>query len=104
MFQNITQIVKNKLFFIDSKRRRMAWCCSKKLSALLREIISKDHGNFYNLNCLHSFATENKRESHKNVCENKDFCNAAMPSEDSNLINIKNLIKQHLLFMQILNV
>ena len=32
----------------------------KKLSALLRGIISKHHGDFYCLNCLHSFATEKK--------------------------------------------
>ena len=44
----------------------------KKLSALLRRITSKHHGDFYCLNCLHSFATENKHESHKKS-ENKDF-------------------------------
>ena len=47
----------------------------KKLSALSSGITSKHHGDFYYLNCLHSFATENKRESHKKACENKDFCN-----------------------------
>ena len=30
-----------------------------KLSALLRGITSKHHGDFYRLNCLHSFRTEN---------------------------------------------
>ena len=30
MFQNITQIVKNKLFFNNSKWRKMALSCSKK--------------------------------------------------------------------------
>ena len=38
-------------------------------------------GDFKCLNCLHSFAIENERETHK-VCENKDFCNVVMPSED----------------------
>ena len=37
----------------------------KKLPALFREITSKHHCNFYCLKCLHSFATENKRESQK---------------------------------------
>ena len=36
--------------------------------------MSKHDGDFYYLNCLHSFPTENKHESHKEVCENKDFC------------------------------
>ena len=52
----------------------------KKLSASLRGITSKHHGDFYCLNCLYSFTTENKLELHKKVCENKDFCNVRMPS------------------------
>ena len=57
----------------------------KKLSAFLRGIMSNYHGGFYCLNCLHYFATENKCESHKKVCENKDFCNIVMPSEDTKI-------------------
>ena len=75
MFQNITEIVK-----------KMALSCSKKLSALLRGKTSKYHGNFYCLNCLHSFATEKKLDSHEKVCENKDFCNVIMPSEDTKML------------------
>ena len=45
----------------------------KKLSALSRGIMSKNHGDFYCLNSLHVFATENKHESCKQVRENKDF-------------------------------
>ena len=51
----------------------MVLSCSKKLSAFLREITSKHYSGFYCLNCLHSFATENKRESHKKICINKGF-------------------------------
>ena len=39
---------------------------------ILKGITSKHLGDFYCLKCLHSFATENKRESLKKVCENKD--------------------------------
>ena len=69
MFQNITQNVK----------------AVKNLSALLRRITFNNHGAFYCLNCLHSFATENKCESHKKVCENKYFHNVIMPSEDTKI-------------------
>ena len=58
----------------------------KNLSALLRGITCKQHGDFYCLNCLHSFATENKRESHKKVCENKDLCNVVMLSKDTKIL------------------
>ena len=50
----------------------------KKLSALLKGITSKHHGDFCCLNCLNSILTENKRESHKKVCKDQDFCNIAM--------------------------
>ena len=42
----------------------------KKLSALLRGITSKSDGDFYCLNCLHSFRTENKLTSREKVCKN----------------------------------
>ena len=47
-------------------------CSKKKLSALLRRLTSKTskwHNDFCCKNCLHSFATEDKCESHKKVCE-----------------------------------
>ena len=53
---------------------------------MLRGITSKHHGDFYCLNGLYSFATEKKLELHKNVCENKDFCNVIMPSEDTKIL------------------
>ena len=58
----------------------------KHLSVLLRRITSKYHGNFYFLNCFHSFTTEKKRESHKKVYENKDSFNVIMPSEDTKIL------------------
>ena len=57
-----------------------------KLPALLRGITSKHHGDFYCLNCLHSFVTENKRESHEKLCENKGFCNVAMHSGETKIL------------------
>ena len=53
----------------------------KKLSTLLRAIASKHHDNFYCLNCLHSFRTENKLKSHEKVCKNKDFCGTVIPTQ-----------------------
>ena len=58
----------------------------KKLSALLREIVSKNHSDFYCLNCLYSFRTEYNLNSHKKVCENQDFCNIMMPSKDTKIL------------------
>ena len=57
---------------------RWYYLAVKKLSTLLRRITC--------LNCLHSFRTKNKLESHKKVCNNKDFCNVIMPSEDTKIL------------------
>ena len=70
----------------NGDRRRLHYLAVKKLSVLLREMTSNHNGNFYCLNCLHSFATKNKLESHKKPCKNKDCCNVCMPSQDTNLI------------------
>ena len=56
----------------------------KKLPVLLRRITSKHNGDYYGLNSLYFFRTKNKLESHKKVCEKKDFCNVVMSSENTN--------------------
>ena len=65
----------------------------KKLSALLLEITSNHKGDFYCLNCLPSFRTENKLKSHENACKNKDFCAIAMPSEKNNILEFNQYMK-----------
>ena len=51
---------KQVIRFNDSKWRRMALSCSKKLSVLLRGITSKHHGHFY---CLHSSFFCNRKQT-----------------------------------------
>ena len=58
----------------------------EKLSVLFRGLTSKHYDDFCCLNCLYSFRTKNKFESHKKVCENKDFCNVIMPFEDTEIL------------------
>ena len=74
----------------------------KKLSALLRRITSEHHGDFYCLNCFHSFATESKFQSHKRACEIKIL--VMYYTKILEFIQFKNLMKHHLLFMQILSI
>ena len=64
------------------------WHCLaiKKLSALLRATTSKHYDEFYCLNCLFSFTTKNKFQSHKRACENKNFCNIIMLSQNTKIL------------------
>ena len=45
--------------------------------------MTSKHQDDFCLNCLHSFATENKL---KKVCEKNDFCNVIMPYEDTEIL------------------
>ena len=107
MFRNITQIVKPIYSFNDFNWRRMALSCREKVISIIKRSNIKNNGDFYCLSCLHSFRTKYKLDSHKKVCENKDFCNVVMPSEDSKILEFnkyQKYDKTSLLFMWILNV
>ena len=78
--------MKKNYSFNDSRPRRKALSCIKKIFPLLRGITSKHDGGFYGLSCHHLFRTKNKFESHKKVCENKDFCNVAVLSKHTKIL------------------
>ena len=69
----------------------MVLSCSKKLSTLLHKITSKHKGDFYCLNCLHSFTTQNKL--HEKACKNKDCCGIAITSENDNILEFNHYMK-----------
>ena len=72
----------NKLILLMiSDNKKWHYLAVKRLSALLRIIISKDYGDFYCLNCLHLFRTENKLKEHENICENHGQCYLEMPNK-----------------------
>ena len=64
------------------------WHCTavKRLSGLLTGVTGNNNGDFYCLNCFHSYRTEDKLEKHKNICENHDYCRVEMPNEDNKII------------------
>ena len=58
----------------------------KNLSGLFKGITSNYYGDFYCLNCFHSYRTKNKPEENKKICENHDYCHVEMPIKDNNTI------------------
>ena len=58
----------------------------KSLSRLLRGMTSNHDGDYYCLNCFHSYRTENKLNTHKKICENNKYCHIEMPNKDNNII------------------
>ena len=56
------------------------------MPALLRGITSNHNGDFYCLNCFHSYRTHNKLKKHEKVCNNNDYCHEDMPKEDEKIL------------------
>ena len=66
---------------ITDKNNRWHYLAVKRLPALLRRTTSNHHGDFYCLNCFHSYTTLNKLKKHERVCNNHDYCRIDMPEE-----------------------
>ena len=78
----------------------------KSIPALLRELTSTHNGDYYCLNCFHSYRTQATLEKHERLCYNNDHSAIIMPSE-KNIYKpprIKIVCVHLLLFMQMLNV
>ena len=61
----------------------------KSLSALRRCATAKHDGDFYYLNCLHSWRMENKLKKYYNVCKNHDYCYVEMPNGYNKILKYK---------------
>ena len=54
---------------------------------MLRGISSSNNGDFYCLNCFHSYRTINKlKKKHERVCNNHDYCHIDMLEEGENIL------------------
>ena len=60
---------------------RWHYLAVKSLPALFRGTTSNHHGDFYCLNCFHSYCALNKLKKHERVCNNYDYCLIDMPEE-----------------------
>ena len=58
----------------------------KILSSLLRGVTSNLNGNFYCLNCFHSYRTENTLKKHEKVFNDHDYCYVETPDEFNEIL------------------
>ena len=47
---------------------------------------SKHDGDFYCLNCLHSYRTKDKLKEHENICKYHDYCYIEIPNENNKIL------------------
>ena len=62
------------------------YLAAKSLSALLRGITSNHNGDFYCLNCFHSYSTKEKLKKHEKVCNDHDYCYVEMPNDNNKIL------------------
>ena len=77
------------LLMITDRTNNWHYLSIKNLSGLLRGITSNHNGDFYCLNCLHSYRTKSKLKKHGKICKNHDFCHLKMPDVDNNILESK---------------
>ena len=58
----------------------------RSLSRLFRGITSNHDEDFYCMNCLHSFKTDNALKRHERLCENNDYCSVEMPTQFNKIL------------------
>ena len=80
---NLT-LEKQVILLMISNGENWHYLTVKNLSRLLRGITSNHDGDFYCLNCFHSYRTKNKLEAHKKICKNRDYCHVEMPAKVDN--------------------
>ena len=64
----------------------MALFCRKRFVVLLTGISSSNNGEFYCLNCFHSYRTFNKLKKHERVYNNHAYCHIDVPEECENIL------------------
>ena len=68
---------------------KKALSCHKKLSALVRGITSNHDGDFYYLNCLHSFKTECRLRKDEIVCRHYYYYYTEVSNKSDNILKCK---------------
>ena len=76
------------LLMINDKTINWHCLAVKRISGLLRGITSRHNGDFYCLNCFHSYTTENKLRKHEKICNDHDFCFLKMPDDDNKVLKV----------------
>ena len=78
-----TQVI---LLMIADEISNWHYLAVKSTLGLLRGITSNHNGDFYCLNCLHSYTTEEKLRKHERICNNHEFCHPKMPDENNKIL------------------
>ena len=72
------------LMITDNKKWH--YLAVENIYGLLRGITSNRDGDFYCLNCFHSYTTEKNLKKHQRIRKDHDFCHVKMPDENNKIL------------------
>ena len=84
-----TKQIKQVYISKHNDKRDKHYLAVKSISGLLRGIISNHNGDFYCLNCFHSYRTNKKLKKHEKIYKNHDFSHLQMPDANNNILERK---------------
>ena len=84
---NKTRNIHANLLMITDGCGNWYYLAVKSIPRLLRGITSTHDGDFYCLNCFHSYRTSNKLKKQIQLYQVNDFCNLVLPNEESKYIS-----------------
>ena len=84
---NKTRNIQANLLMITDGKENWDYLPIKSIPALLRGITSSHNGDFYYLNCFHSYRTLKALKNHEKICEGQDYCSVKMPNDDNKYIS-----------------
>ena len=77
------------LLMIADENNNWHYLAVTRMSGLLRGTTSRHNGDFYCLNCFHSYSTGNRLKKHEKICYYHKFCFLKMPDDDNNILKSK---------------
>ena len=66
--------------------KKWHYLAAKSLSALLRGVTSNHVGDFYSLNCFHSYSTKEKLKNHEKLRNDHEYYYLEMPGEGNKIL------------------
>ena len=93
------------LLMITGNENNWHYLTIKSISLLFRGVTSNNKGDFYSLNCLHSYRTKNALKRHERLCNNHGHCEVIMPTKDKNTLEYtsheKSLRMPHMIYAEL---
>ena len=75
------------LLLITNENDDLHYVSAKGLSRLCRGLFPNNNGDFYCLNWLHAYRTENSLKKHERLYLDEKYCHIKLPNKDKNILS-----------------